>query len=50
MRKTGSQQRDTKTELLDAAERLFGRHSLDGVSMRQIATAVGCAAPRPWPR
>lgn len=31
----------TRTALLDAAERLFSEHGLDGVSMRDIAQAAG---------
>jgi AcrR family transcriptional regulator len=32
---------DTKTQLVEAGERLFGLHGLEGVSLRQIAAAVG---------
>jgi AcrR family transcriptional regulator len=33
----------TETQILDAAERLFARHGLDGVSLRQIGAAAGSA-------
>jgi len=32
---------DTKAQLIEAGERLFGYHGLEGVSLRQIAAAVG---------
>lgn len=35
----------TRILILDAAERLFGAHGLDNVSLRQIATEAGAANP-----
>lgn len=32
---------DTKTRLIEAAERLFGERGIDGVSLRQVAAAAG---------
>ena len=34
---------DTKTLLIETAERLFGRHGLDGISLREITAAAGQA-------
>ncbi|MBV8788222.1 MAG: TetR/AcrR family transcriptional regulator [Mycobacterium sp.] len=38
-------ERHTKAQLVEAAERLFGRHGLEGVSLRQIAAAAGSSNP-----
>ncbi len=38
-----SQRPDTKTLLIETAERLFGRHGLDGISLREITAAAGQA-------
>jgi AcrR family transcriptional regulator len=35
--------RQSDVAILDAAEILFGRHGVDGVSFRQIATVAGCS-------
>lgn len=40
-RKTSAVKQGLEDALLDAAETLFGRHGLEGVSLRQIALAAG---------
>jgi AcrR family transcriptional regulator len=37
----GSPSADTKTRILDAAERLFGRYGMDATSLRQITAEAG---------
>jgi len=38
-------ERDTKAQVIEAAERLFGRYGLEGVSLRQIAAEAGSSNP-----
>jgi len=40
---SGSNRGNGADAILDAAETLFGRHGIDGVSLRQIGTAAGSA-------
>ncbi|MBV9996878.1 MAG: TetR/AcrR family transcriptional regulator [Caulobacteraceae bacterium] len=41
----GPSERDTKAQLVETAERLFACYGLEGVSLRQIATAAGSSNP-----
>lgn len=45
---TPAEVKDFRARLCDAAESLFARHGLDGVSLRQIAGEMGVSAMTPY--